>query len=98
MMYSTSVKNIIKMALSMFNDEDGVVALTVVLHGFFYSRASKPPPGLHLDVLKDGKMIQVSKLQIFFLFLFYDLCVLHYSFLSLVSISLFIFSSHNANI
>ena len=25
-----------------------------------HCRAGKPPPGLHLDVMKDGKMIQVA--------------------------------------
>jgi len=26
----------------------------------YFNRAGKPPPGLHLDVMKDGKMIQVG--------------------------------------
>lgn len=34
------------------------VTLRVV---FFFSRAGKPPVGLHLDVLKNDKLIQVSR-------------------------------------
>lgn len=30
------------------------------------NRAGKPPPGLHLDVMKDEKMIQVSLFDILF--------------------------------
>jgi len=31
-----------------------------VLWHAMHFRAGKPPPGLHLDVMKDGKMIQVD--------------------------------------
>lgn len=31
----------------------------VVLNLFFWLRAGKPPSGMHLDVTKDGKLIEV---------------------------------------
>ena len=30
---------------------------------FMYYRAGKPPPGLHLDVVKETKMVQVSEIN-----------------------------------
>ena len=30
---------------------------------YMYCRAGKPPPGLHLDVVKETKMVQVSEIN-----------------------------------
>jgi len=36
------------------------ISLYERLREYVHCRAGKPPPGLHLDVMKEGKMIQVS--------------------------------------